>query len=126
MAQVGYFMLIGRVARGGYQELDLGGDKRRRIAHVELLLHRIVSVVPLSKLQTTSFLHVPYIVHQKEYKVCWFWMMTPDAGLKSTPSISKPSEEDAQPHDDERRRNIVHSEQKYETAQSTHLTVTRL
>ena len=43
----------------------------------------------------------PYIVHQKEYKVCWSWMMTPDAGLKSTPSTSKPSEEDAQPHDDE-------------------------
>ena len=65
-----------------------------------LLLHRIVSVVPLSKLQTTSFLHAPYIVHQKEYKVCWSWMMTPDAGLKSTPSTSKPSEEDAQPHDE--------------------------
>ena len=28
-------------------------------------------------------------------------MMTPDAGLKSTPSTSKPSEEDAQPHDDD-------------------------
>ena len=27
--------------------------------------------------------------------------MTPDAGLKSTPSTSKPSEEDAQPHDDD-------------------------
>ena len=66
-----------------------------------LLLHRIVSVVPLSKLQPTSFLHAPYIVHQKEYKVCWSWMMTPDAGLKSTPSTSKPSEEDAQPHDDD-------------------------
>ena len=58
-------------------------------------------LVPLSKLQTTSFLHAPYIVHQKEYKVCWSWMMTPDAGLKSPPSTSKPSEEDAQPHDDE-------------------------
>ena len=23
-------MLIGRVARGGFQELDLGGDERRR------------------------------------------------------------------------------------------------
>ena len=59
-------------------------------------------VVPLSKVQTTLFLHAPYIVHQKEYKVCWSWMMTPDAGLKSTPSTSKPSAEDAQPHDDER------------------------
>ena len=39
-----------------------------------LLLHRIVSVVPLSKLHTTSFLHAPYIVHQKEYKVCWPWI----------------------------------------------------
>ena len=28
-------------------------------------------------------------------------MMTPDAGLKSTPSTSKPSEEGAQPHDDD-------------------------
>ena len=28
-------------------------------------------------------------------------MMTPDAGLKSMPSTSKPSEEDTQPHDDE-------------------------
>ena len=28
-------------------------------------------------------------------------MMTPDAGLKSTPSTSKPSEEDAQPHDND-------------------------
>ena len=28
-------------------------------------------------------------------------MMTPDAGLKSTPSTSKPSEEDARPHDDD-------------------------
>ena len=28
-------------------------------------------------------------------------MMTPDAGLKSTPSTSKLSEEDAQPHDDD-------------------------
>ena len=28
-------------------------------------------------------------------------MVTPDAGLKSTPSTSKPSEEDAQPHDDD-------------------------
>ena len=37
----------------------------------------------------------------KEYKVCWSWMMTPNAGLKSTPSTSKPSEEDAQPHDDD-------------------------
>ena len=27
--------------------------------------------------------------------------MTPDAGLKSTPSTSKLSEEDAQPHDDD-------------------------
>ena len=27
--------------------------------------------------------------------------MTPDAGLKSTPSTSKPSEKDAQPHDDD-------------------------
>ena len=45
--------------------------------------------------------HHFYIVHQKEYKVCWSWMMTPDAGLKSTPSTSKPSEEDAQPHDDD-------------------------
>ena len=27
--------------------------------------------------------------------------MTPDAGLKLTPSTSKPSEEDAQPHDDD-------------------------
>ena len=27
--------------------------------------------------------------------------MTSDAGLKSTPSTSKPSEEDAQPHDDD-------------------------
>ena len=26
--------------------------------------------------------------------------MTPDTGLKSTPSTSRPSEEDAQPHDD--------------------------
>ena len=66
-----------------------------------LLFHRIVSVVPVNKLQTTSFLHAPYIVHQKEYKVSWSWMMTPDAGLKSTPSTSKPSEEDAQPHDDD-------------------------
>ena len=46
----------------------------------------------------------PYIVHQKKYKVCWSWMMTPDAGLKSTPSTSKPSEEDAQPHDDDRNK----------------------
>ena len=30
-------------------------------------------------------------------------MMTPDAGLKSTPSTSKPSEEDAQPHDDDKQ-----------------------
>ena len=45
--------------------------------------------------------HALYIEHQKEYKVCWSWMMTPDAGLKSTPSTSKPSEEDAQPHDDD-------------------------
>ena len=66
-----------------------------------LLLHRIVSVMSLSKLQTTSFLHASYIVHQKEYKVCWSWIMTPDAGLKSTPSTSKPSEEDAQPQDDD-------------------------
>ena len=28
-------------------------------------------------------------------------MLTPDAGLKSTPSTFKPSEENAQPHDDE-------------------------
>ena len=28
-------------------------------------------------------------------------MMTPDAGLKSTPSTSKPLEEDAQPQDDD-------------------------
>ena len=28
-------------------------------------------------------------------------MMTPDAGLKSMPSTSKPSEENAQPHDDD-------------------------
>ena len=27
-----------------------------------------------------SFSNAPYIVHQKEYKVCWSWMMTPDAG----------------------------------------------
>ena len=39
-----------------------------------------LSVVPLSKLQTTLFLHAPYIVPQREYKVCWSWMMTPDAG----------------------------------------------
>ena len=74
-----------------------------------LLLHRIVNVVPLSKLQTTSFLHAPYIVHQKEYKVCWSWMMIPDAGLKSMPSTSKPSEENAQPHDDDDRFAVLKS-----------------
>ena len=53
--------------------------------------------------QTADHIISTYIVHQKEYKICWSWMMTPDAGLKSTPSTSKLSEEDAQPHDDDER-----------------------
>ena len=44
-------------------------------------------------------------------------MMTPDAGLKSTPSTSKPSEEDAQPHDyDDKHFVRFSAEQKTEQA----------
>ena len=62
-------MLIGRVARGGSKELDLGGDKRRtnkcdvilNPSHCKILatlLDKSISFLPLAPLSAISDFHI--------------------------------------------------------------------
>ena len=53
--------------------------------HVQMGLapSRIASAAPLSKLQITLYLRVFYIMYREKHKICRFWMMQLNAGLRS-------------------------------------------